>query len=266
LGAFFTTRNIWAYLLIWVGMNIFESLLTVFFGFLALSNKGYRNIFRVPLRLITRRHAGLWRFVLSTNFNQSVRLASRELDVLVIGAILGAASTGVYKVAKHFASILPKLIDPVYQTIYPEFASLAAQKRFSDMKSVGVMVSVITGACGVFLWFVFVLFGKWFLAITAGPDYVSGWSVMVLIMFGYVIWGFAFCLPAGLLAIGRAERNLFVQLVSLSVFFPSLIFLLYRVGLFGAGIGQIIFFIVYFNLMLFFFSKNISRLEGAIID
>jgi O-antigen/teichoic acid export membrane protein len=190
-------------------------------------------------------------------------LASREFDVLITGAILGAAATGLYKIARQFAWVLVHLIEPISQVIYPELARLAAKKRFSDMKHAITRTAAITGGVSVLVWLGSVLFGKWILGIAAGAEYRQAWGVMIIFMFALVIWGFAFCLPAGLLAIGRAGKILLVEIISFAVFLPALYLLLTTIGLVGAAAAQVIYFAVYSLLMLLFFIKYISVISQS---
>jgi O-antigen/teichoic acid export membrane protein len=86
---------------------------------------------------------------------------------------------------------------------------------------------------------------------------------MIIFMFALVIWGFAFCLPAGLLAIGRAGKILLVEIISFAVFLPALYLLLTTIGLVGAAAAQVIYFAVYSLLMLLFFIKYISVISQS---
>lgn len=61
----------------------------------------------------------IFSFIVYNNFDVAVRMVSRQLDTV----ILGAEIVGIYKIAKEVAN----LIDPVYQAIYPEFAKLLAK-------------------------------------------------------------------------------------------------------------------------------------------
>jgi O-antigen/teichoic acid export membrane protein len=256
--AYMFSGGLRTFVIIWVVAGIVESAFLLLAGWRQVYKKTGDNFLKAKLS-ITAKDKTIWKFALSTNLNQSVRLASRELDVLIIGAILGTAATGLYKIAKQFAEILAILIEPAYQAIYPELAHLAAEKRFSDMKRVAARTAVITGSASLLVWFVFIIFGKWILGITAGAEYIRAWSVMIVFMFAFVIWGFSFCLLAGLLALGRAEKILLVQIIALAVYLAVLYPLLVNIGLAGAAVAQFVYFAVYAIFALSFFTKYISK-------
>jgi O-antigen/teichoic acid export membrane protein len=256
--AYIVSGSLITFVGIWVISSLVESVLLFWVGWQQVSKNTGGSFFKAKLS-IAAENKNLWKFTLYTNLNQSVRLASREMDTLIVGAVLGTAATGIYKIARQFAGIVAQLIEPVYQAIYPELAHLAAEKRFSDFKHVAAKMSAITGSVSLSVWLVFVVFGKWILNMAAGKEYIQAWGTTIIFMFALVIWGFTFCLTAGLLAMGRAEKHLLVQIVSLAVFLPTLYLLLVNIGVIGAGIAQIIFFTVYSLLMLFFFTKSLSK-------
>jgi O-antigen/teichoic acid export membrane protein len=258
LLAYLLSDRLLMFVLIWVVCGAAESVFLLCAGWYQVNKKTGDNFLKAKLG-ITARDKNIWKFVLSTNLNQSVRLASREIDVLIVGAILGAAATGLYKIARQFAEILAGLIEPMYQAIYPEFAHLAAENRFTDMKNVAVKMTAVTGSASLFVWLIFLIAGRWILGIAAGAEYTQAYGTMIIFMFAFVIWGFSFCLPAGLLAMGRATICLIVLIVVQLIFLPALYLLLKNIGIVGAGLAQVIFYIAYSILMLFFFAKSLSR-------
>ncbi len=243
---------------IWVFSIMVESGLLLVGGWRQVKKNTDVNFLKAKLS-ITAKNKTIWLFVWSTNLNQSIRLASRELDLLITGAVLGPAVTGLYKIARQFATILAHLTEPIYQAVYPEMAHLTAEKRFTELKHIAVKTGAVAGGISLFIWFAFVLFGKWILNIAVGAEYIGAWATMIVFMFAFVIWGFVFCLPAGLLAMGMAGRNLLVQTISLIAFLISLYLLLNKIGLVGAGLAQVVYSAVYSTLALIFFIKGITK-------
>jgi O-antigen/teichoic acid export membrane protein len=246
------------FVIIWVVTGAVESMFMLFAGWVLVYRKTGDNFLKAKLSPIAKDKT-IWKFVLSTNLNLSVSLVAKEVDVLIIGAVLGAAATGIYKIAKQFAWILISLIEPISQATYPELAHLAAEKKFSNLKHTAFKMGVVIGSVSVLVWLSSIVFGKWILSFAIGEEYVQAWSVMVIFMFAFVIWGFAFCLPAGLLAIGKAGKILLVQIIALAVFLPALYLLLVNIGVAGAAVAQVIYFAIYSLFMLLFFVNYTSK-------
>ena len=255
--AYMLSANLLIFVAIWAVSGLAESILLIWAGWYLVYKKTGDNFLKAKLS-ITAKDKTIWKFAWSTNLHLSVRQISGEVDVLIIGAILGSALTGIYKIAKQFAWGLAILVEPIYQAIYPELAHLAAEKRFSDLKHTIVRTAAIAGGVSLLIWIVSVIFGKWILRIAAGEEFVSAWGVMIIFMFAFVIWDFAFCLSAGLLAVGRAGVVLLVQTIAFAVFLPTLYLLLISVGLMGAAIAQVVYYAVYLLFTFLFFVKYIS--------
>ncbi|MGB8226023.1 MAG: oligosaccharide flippase family protein [Sedimentisphaerales bacterium] len=252
------SSSLLVFVIIWVVAGIVESAFLLFAGWRQVYRETGDNFLKAKLSPIAKDKT-IWKFVLSTNLNLSVRQASRECDVLITGAVLGPALTGIYKIARQFAGVLVHLIEPVSQAVYPELAHLAAEKRFSDMKRVATRTAIITGSIAMFIWLVSIIFGKWILSIAAGEEFIGAWRVMIIFMFALVMWGFSSCLSAGLLAMGKAGEILLVEITAFAVFLPALYLLLANVGLVGAAVAQVMYFAVYSLFMLLFFVKYISK-------
>lgn len=254
------SRKLMTFVIIWAASDIAETaLLLMVAWYLAYKKAG--NFFKAKTLAIAKDKT-IWKFVLSTNLNQSVKLASRELDILIIGAVLGTAATGIYKIARQFAAIPAKLIEPMYQAVYTELAALAAEKRFADIKHIILKTTAIGAIAAFLIWLFFLIFGDSILNFAAGAEFTKAGGVMIVYMFAFVIWGFSFCLPAGLLAFGRAAICLLILIIMQIVFLPALYLLLKNVGLIGAGYAQIISYLVYASLMLVFFEIAIKKEEG----
>jgi O-antigen/teichoic acid export membrane protein len=245
-----------AFVIIWVIAGFAESAALLISGWREVYKKTGDNFLKAKLSPIAK-DKNIWKFVLSNNLNLSIRQVSREFDVLITGAILGPALTGIYKIARQFAWVIVYLIEPASHVIYPELAHLAAEKRFSDMRHIAAKMAAVIGGISALLWLGSIFFGRRILSIAAGEEFAAAYVPMIIFMFAIVIWGFAFCLHTGLLAVGRAGKVLLVQTAAFAAFLPALYLLLVNSKVAGAAVAQIIYFVVYSLLMLLFFNKYI---------
>ena len=152
IAAFLSGAGLWTFLLIWIITDIFGNLFLYLAGWWSLHSHGYRRIMSSSITGISDRFLGLWSFVWTTNLNSSIRMASRELDTLVVGCMAGAAAAGFYKVAKQFSGLLGRFADPLYQSIYPELARLWTGKRFFEFRQLIFSSGMIAGLFSLFIW------------------------------------------------------------------------------------------------------------------
>jgi O-antigen/teichoic acid export membrane protein len=239
------------FLVVWGVMDVFGKLLLVMFGWLELRRRSIIGVRAASLRGLRQRFPGIWPFVWATNLNASVRMASREIDILVIGAVLGSTATGLYKIAKQFASVLSKLTDPLYQAVFPEIARLTALRRYERLKQVMFRSAASAGLAASLVWLLFVIFGGPFLTLVVGMEYLEAYPVLVWYMLALLLAVFAFPLQPAILALGFPSVSFWIQLASTAVYFSALIGLMKIAGLPGAGLAYVVYYATWATAMWF---------------
>jgi O-antigen/teichoic acid export membrane protein len=242
LIVFLACGGLWAFLIVWMITEIVGHLILFIIAWREMYRQGIMKTAGGKLRTITKRHTGLWTFAWTTNLHSSVRMSSREFDILIVNMLLGPAAVGLYKVAKQFSTIVGRLTDPLYQAIYPDLARLWANGHTREFKRLIFRAGIIAG-CGAFLvWVAFILLGEYILQFTVGADYISAHSVLVLYMLATTIAVFGFPLHPAFLAIGRPRLSFSVLAISTCLYFIVLIPLIEGFGIDGAGLAYIVFY------------------------
>jgi O-antigen/teichoic acid export membrane protein len=77
------------------------------------------DVSQISLRNIPRKHPESWRFVWSTNMTGSLTIASKQILLLLVGAIGGEAFAGGFRVAGQLGQALVQLAQTVSKAIYP---------------------------------------------------------------------------------------------------------------------------------------------------
>lgn len=234
---------------VWIAAEATGYLVLLALGWRELARQGYRGVLRAPTAEARRRHPGLLSFVISTNLSLSLRQGVREADTMVVGATLGDAAAGVYKIAKQFAGILGKVADPLYQAVFPELARLWSAGRIVAFRALIVKATVFTSAGSALALLGFMALGELFIRLTVGDEYVSGHGVMVAYMLGTVIAVAGFALSPAMLAMGRPRPGLVATFVSTIVYFPLLFWLIHIQGLIGAGLAYVAHYVVWTAIM-----------------
>lgn len=249
VGAFVINAPLWGYLLAWLVGEVAGHLLLLVLGWRELRIRGYRGIFGTSLQGITTTYSGLWNYVWTTNLNGSVRMASRRVDTVIIGGVLGPAAVGLYEIAKKFSKILNRLSSPLYQAIYPELAKLwSAQDREAFVRLI-LQSGAMAGAGALLVWFGAFLFGTSLLNWTVGAEYVGAYSVLVWYMLAVAVEVAAFPLQPAMLAMGHPRKTFIMHVVTTVLYFGALGGLLYVYELPGAGMAYLVYYIVWAVLM-----------------
>ena len=253
--------SLWSVLLLWMATTILGQILLLWLSWLELHKHGFKDTYKASLKEISVRQSGIWGFIITTNLNGSIRLGSRELDVVVVGGVVGIEGVGLYKIAKQISAIPAIMSDPLYQAIYPELSKLWAKKDFKSFKQLMIRSSLVAGGVATVIWFGFVIFGSFFIQFVFGSEYVAAQPVIVWYMLAMVIAIFGIPLQPAMVSMGRPKTTFWVLSICTFIYFPILFLLLNLLGLIGAGIAYVCFYMVWFCMMIVLENRYIKMNE-----
>lgn len=267
--AFTTGVGLWAFLLVWAIVDILGKLILIYFAYQELVHQEFHGFAQSSAKNISQRFYGMWGFVWTTNINSSIRMTSRQFDVMIIAAMLGPAAVGLYKIAKQFAAVIQKTIDPLYQSIYPELAKLFSIGKIKEFVRFVVRSSVLAGLIALDIWFIFYFFGGYIISLTVGNAYSDSLGVMLWYMLAIVVAASGFPLQPAMLSMGRPHTSFWIQIAATVIYFAVLLASLPVIGLIGAGVAYLIYYITWTLAMLAIEAILISRriaTDAAAID
>ena len=73
-------------------------------------------------------------FVIHNSLSNTLKSLIQQGDVLLLGALAGAASVGLYSAAKKLAYSILTLTDPLVSSIFPQLSKLVAAKKIPELK------------------------------------------------------------------------------------------------------------------------------------
>lgn len=253
-----SSQGLLGFVLVYLFTGIFGRLYGVCASLWVLHTRKTGGIMGEPLRGIRASFPGIWDYVWTTNLTMTVRLLSREADSLFIAGLTTPAALGLFKVAKQFASVLPKLSDPLSQSIYPELTRSRAQGNKRQFLSLIKRTTVFTSTAAFSGWLVFVLAGRWIIHLTVGPAYEGAYWVTVIYMLALVVFLCCFALTPSLLAMGLARKSFIANVVATVFYFALLIPLVRTWGVVGASLAYLGFFVLWSAIMLRYLSVSTS--------
>lgn len=192
---------------------------------------------RTGFSALTGLHKEVFHFLLHMNLQGSVRAAAAKLDVIVVGAMAGPGTAGVYKVGVQFGSSLLLFADPLFSAVYPLFSRARALGNEREIRVIGRTMSVVVGAVVIPTALVLAAASGTILGALVGPAFAEAAPPMVIVLAGVVpavvfFWG----RPA-MLALGDAGIATTIVSVAIAVQFTLLFVLVGRYGASGAAIG-----------------------------
>jgi O-antigen/teichoic acid export membrane protein len=186
----------------------------------------------VSLRRLPKAEQGAWGFVWGTGLSGMLLVASRQLVVLLVGALGGAALAGIYRVAAQLGEGLLKLAQALLRATYPELVRDPDKAR--DIAARIGKIALVTGVAAVIL---AVLFGHWLIIVIAGPEYSAAYIPMIVISAAAAIELAGATLEALLISRGHAIRNFMLRAVPTALAVASLPLLVPREGANGAAVA-----------------------------
>lgn len=194
-------------------------------------------------------------FIVYNNFSWSVRMVSRQFDIVVLGRLFGAEVVGLYKIAREVANIIAKLTDPIYQTIYPEFARMLSKGEKLETKRVAIKVASITAASGCVFFLGFVVLGKWAVGLAFGNEFLGAYSITLVYFLAVFIAMVSLPLAPLLLANGLAKEAFYNQLHATIGY----VIVLYPLTFYYSAIGTSLAYVVFYLLWIAFTIRTIKK-------
>jgi len=254
-----TKQDLYGFVLVYLVTGIAGQLYQVFASLWVLRREGIGNIVWEPLRGVRSRFCGILDYVWTTNLNSTIRMLSREADELIVAGLTAPATLGLFKVAKQFAQVLPRFLDPLYQTVYPELTRLRAADHRRAFVALVKRSTLIVGSVGILGWLGFILFGQWLILWTVGPAYSQAYLVAVIYLLALVIALCGFALHPAMLAVGLPRKSFKAQVVATAAYlfllWPSVHFF----SITGAAFIYVIYYIIWSLLMLKLLSPHLCH-------
>ncbi|MDB5454001.1 MAG: putative rane protein involved in the export of O-antigen and teichoic acid, partial [Caulobacteraceae bacterium] len=182
---------------------------------------------------------GIWRFAWATNLSATLEVAFTHLVTLVVGAMVGPAGAGLWRIGAQIADAVAKPAKLLVPALYPELARLHASRNEGTMWRLALQVGLLGGGVGAVLLVVSVFAGAPLLDLIMGHGFAAAAHVMTWQVAAAVIGILALPLEPMLVSLGKAGAAMRVRLVVSVAFLASLSLILHRFGLVGAGAGLV---------------------------
>jgi len=238
--------------------NVFGQLWFFIYAVIEARKLGIVSIGFINYGLLKESCPGVRRFVLISNLDGIIRVL-REVDIFIINAFLDLQAVALYKIVKTLNMAFGKLTGPFYQSIYPELARLAVSGNVASMVKLMKQVSLTLGSITMVVWLGFVFVGPYLLSFAFGPEYSAAYAVAVWCMASMVVWGIAQPLSPVMMAIRKPGLSMIVHLATTIFYVITLVFFVSQLGLIGAGVALLLFYVIWSTAMLAVAAKQLGR-------
>lgn len=189
----------------------------------------------ISLVSLPRAHAGAWRFVLGISLTAMLSTASRQLLVLLVGALGGAAMAGIYRVAAQLGEGVLKLAQALMRAVYPELV-----RDPKGAERIARKITRLAFATGLAAITLALLAGEWLIAAIAGGAFALAYWPMVLLSAAAALELAGASLEALLVARGKAMTNFALRFVPTLAALAVLPWLIANYGASGAAAAVLV--------------------------
>jgi O-antigen/teichoic acid export membrane protein len=213
---------------------------------------------RVPLGSLRGRWRDLVRFGVSTNLSGTIKLLTRDSEMLWLGAFSTPLQVGYYKISKAIVNILMMPITPLISTSYREVAREVAAKQWENVRYLLRSGTVLAAAWTLPAAAGLVLFGRWVVGLY-GPEFLPvSYESLLILLLGVMTANILYWNQLVLLPLGMPDYPTKVQFV---IAILKIIGTILLVPQFGANAMAALFSIYLFLTSLILVGKSIREIR-----
>ncbi len=168
-----------------------------------------------PLSLLKEYRKDLFRFGLSTNLSGTLKLLTRDGEILWLGAFSTPLQVGYYKIARAITNILIMPITPLITTTYREVAREIASRSWKNVRYLLQSGTILSAAFTLPASVGLVFFGRWVIVTIYGAKFLpTSYSSLLILLVGVVLVNIFYWNQVVLLPLGMPEIPTQIQFVA----------------------------------------------------
>jgi O-antigen/teichoic acid export membrane protein len=202
--------------------------------------KDIQPYIKAPLSLLKQDKKEIINFTVANSGSRAVKTFINNGDVLLLGAVLGPAPVAFYNIAKKLAYMILIFIDPLTNTIFPQFSLLISERKFIDVRMMIKKVSkIILGPALLFAVVVY-LSREYIILFTFGEEYMEATKPLIYLTINALIGSVLFWNIPLILSLGMVKFRLIINIVGLLIGGVVAYLCVPNYGTVGAAIGLLI--------------------------
>jgi len=214
------------------------------------------------ISLIRDQWKGIAWFLGNTSFIATLKTGNeRYLGILILGYFAGKDAVAFYKIASSIASVVNRIVDPIYEAIYPELVKLASSNAIEDfknmIKSTTKSLVLIIIPIGVII----IIFAEPIISLVFGKDYVPATNALRILAAAVLIVRCTFWINPALLSMGRPGLRTIMGVISTFIYLVLMFLLVPGYSYIGAAFAFLGYSIVRSSLAFKFFHDALKKIE-----
>jgi len=113
-----------------------------------------------------------------------ISLLNKWINVIILGLFVSSSNIGIYNVVIQISILASSGLQAVNLVVAPQFASLFALRDHDRIQRLTTISARVVLVINLLITIFFILFGKLFLQLVYGIEYVVGYSSMLILLIG----------------------------------------------------------------------------------
>jgi len=186
--------------------------------------------------LIRDEWRGIAWFLGNTSFIATLKTGNEKyLGVMILGYFAGKEAVAFYKIASTVASLANKVVDPLYEAIYPELVKFASSNAIKDFKKMIKSTTKSLVLIIVPLTIILIVFAEPIIRLVFGGEYLPATNALRILAVAVLIVRFTFWINPALLAMGRPGLRTILGSISTVFYLVLMLFLVPPYSYMGAA-------------------------------
>ena len=199
--------------------------------------------------LLSHKMKGIAWFLLNTSLVATLNIAGEgKISLLILGYFFDSSAPGLYRVARSIIKVIGRIIDPIYEVIFPRLVSLSSAKLYDKFAEVAKYATRSLFKLVIPVSVAILLFAEQFIGLAFGSQYIPASDTMRILTVAALFSGATLCLTPSLLAFGRPGLRTAISVFKTLTYVVLLLILVPEYSYLGAGIAHLIAVLFHFLL------------------
>lgn len=198
-------------------------------------------------------------------FISSMLLINNQTDIVMLGIFKSPTEVGIYRVAVQMAVVAAFGLEAVNLVVAPRFSTLYTKKEMNRFQHLATRSAQAMFTFNLFITGFFILFGKMFLNLIFGKDFIYAYIPLLILLVGQMINSAAGSVGIILNMTGHEKDTACGMTISAGINVLLNLILIPHFGIKGAAIATAISMITW-NLVLWWFVRKRLDINSLAFD
>ena len=204
-------------------------------SFYVAAQAGYGGWPRSSLAGARTRFPGILHFMVATNGQLTVKKTQAELDMIIVGSMLGRVASGLFKLVKQLGKVPGFVFMPFEQVLFAELSHHAAARDYTGFKRLLRRFTAIAFLGSIGLWALVAVVAGPLVHAVAGAKFMGAVPALRVYLLAMAFMVANAPTQRALIALGRPGIVFFFDLGTLGILFVTTITGAYLFGITGVA-------------------------------